>query len=91
MASEKPSPWAVDIARKLTPVQCGFKGGSDLGWHGTMEAIATALDAARNEGRREREGEIVKFLRGEAASALNILDVADDIERGAGRKGNDRG
>lgn len=97
MASEKPSAWAVDIARKLTPVQCGFKGGSDLGWYGTMEAIATALDAAREQGRREREAEIVGWLRtdgpgspadvyGSAVGGNEWTTAADAIKRGAGRK-----
>lgn len=89
MASEKPSAWAITEARHTYlygSCKCDEAGACPLHLD-----IATALDAARNKGRREREAEIVKFLRGEAASALNILDVADDIERGAGRKENERG
>lgn len=38
------------------------------------KAASTAVDAER--------AAVVRYLRGEAAGALNILDVADDIESG---------
>lgn len=95
MAGEKPSAWGLAQARgtvSLGTCNCVSPGREPCFVHA---AVARAIDASReegrNEGRREREGEIVGWLRGEAASALNILDVAEDIERGAGRKENDRG
>lgn len=43
-----------------------------------IEGVAEALDAAVDAERAA----VVAYLRGEAASALNILDVANDIEAG---------
>lgn len=50
--------------------------------------IATALDAAREQGRWEREEEIVGWLRewGSVGRVATGDEYADEIERGAGRK-----
>lgn len=91
MAGEKPSAWAMKAATALTPVELGFTGSTGPGWHATRDVIAIALDAASEQGRREREGEIVGWLRTAAAecgaySGNSFTIAADKIERGAGRK-----
>jgi hypothetical protein len=48
-----------------------------------IAAIATAIDAAREQGRREREAEIVGWLQTDDRTANYYADL---IERGAGRK-----
>lgn len=85
MASEKPSAWAEMEAAMLI-----FNPNLTL-------AIATALDAAREQGRREREAEIVGWLRtdgpgspadvyGSAVGGNEWTTAADAIKRGAGRR-----
>ena len=77
MVSEKPSAWAKQEANRLF----GWRGPLT---HDEMVRLATALDAARNEGRREREGEIVGWLRdtGAEMSHGEREAAADAIERG---------
>ena len=85
-----PSAWATKAATALTPVELGFTGSAGPGWHATRDA--TALDAAHEQGRWEREGEIVGWMLTEATpmgSVVPMVVVArmvDEIKRGAGRK-----
>lgn len=94
MGSETPSAWAMEQARAAVSVgtcNCVSPGRDPCFVH---TAIARALDAAREQGRCEREAEIVAYLRawrvrkkGEPDSAcLHVERNADEIERGAGRK-----
>lgn len=102
MASKKPSAWAITEAwRTYLYGRCGCDAASV---RPLLLDIAHALDAARNEGRREREAEIVAWAEKQAAivraDGTTMLDAAwlaayqqigEDIKRGAGRKENDRG
>lgn len=84
-----PEPWAVTAARHI------FLGGA---CRCTEEACAVHLDIAEELqaqremgvriGRREREEEIVAWLRGIANGPTAVVwnGAADEIERGAGRE-----
>lgn len=90
MASEAPSEWAEQQARDILAAH----GRHEVTYFAVQASIARALDTAREQGRCEREVEIVAYLRtwrvrkkGEPDSAcLHVERNADEIERGAGRK-----
>lgn len=86
-----------DLAADVT-LRCGY--GRQLGVYDGTDSPPCwddIVDAARNEGRREREAEIVGWLRtdgpgspadvyGSAVGGNEWTTAADAIERGAGRK-----
>lgn len=98
-----PEPWAIDQARHI------FLGGA---CRCTEQTCAVHLDIAEEMqaqremgvriGRREREEEIVAWLRmdgpgspadtyGQAIGGNKWTHAANEIERGAGRKEGDHG
>lgn len=50
---------------------------------GTVEERIVAIPAERDALMDDARAAVVRYLRGEAANALNVLDIADDIEAGA--------
>lgn len=94
MASEKPS------AQAWTDAQACWESFAQYPTYihpdTAVRAIATVLDAAREQGRNEREAEIVAWLSRPCGRAdhddrwcpvcNDRADLANDIKRGAGRK-----
>lgn len=73
---------AADVAlRRNYGRQLGVYDGTD-----SPPCWDDIVDAAREQGRREREAEIVQWIRNCGWTA-----TADETERGAGRKENDHG
>lgn len=79
MPGEKPSAAARETAAAILAPTCIPLAVN------VIDDIASALDAALAQGRREREAEIVEWLR-EEAFAWTAGKCADELERGAGRK-----
>lgn len=103
MASEKPSAWAWSAAKRIVSDVLEdeevYLPDDILGMK--RKDVARALDAAHRrgceQGRREREAEIVGWLRtdgpgspadvyGSAVGGNEWTTAADAIKRGAGRK-----
>ncbi len=76
MPGDKPSAWATKQAEAILAPTCIPLAVT------VIDQIAHALDAAEQRGREAERAACVAYLRGPAVNALNILDVADDIERG---------
>ena len=101
-----PEPWAIDQARHIFlggACRCNEAGTCAVHLDIAEEMQAQRAMGVRI-GRREREAEIVAWAEKQAAivraDGTTMLDAAwlaayqqigDDIERGAGRKENDRG